>query len=43
MVARYLLLLFMVLQNVFDLLRERLEAKPLIMRSPRVNKLRAAR
>ena len=36
-VARYLLLLLMVFQNVFDLLRERLEAKPLVMRSPQVN------
>lgn len=32
MVARYLLLLFMVFQNVFNLLRERFEAKPLVMR-----------
>lgn len=38
MVTCYLLLLFVILQNVFDLLRERLEAKPL--RSSRVNDLR---
>ena len=40
-VGRYLLLLFMVLQNVFDLLRERLKAKPL--RSSQVNYLQWVR
>ncbi len=41
--ARYLLLLFMVFQNVFDLLRERFEAKPLVVRSPQVNNLRISK
>jgi hypothetical protein len=40
--ARHLLLLFMVFQNILDLLREGLEAEPLVMQLSGVNNFRWA-